>query len=264
MKIVYTDLDGTLLHLQTYSADEAQPALDALKREGVPLIFCTSKTRAEVELWRTALDNEHPFIVENGGAIYIPKGYFGFPVPGARERDGYEVLEFGFPYCQLVEALRKASKESGCEVLGFHDMSLAEVSLRTLLPVRQAQLAKVREYDEPFEILRGPTHTLLNSIEAQGKRWTRGDRFYHIMGNNDKASAVRGLTELYERAYGTVETVGIGDGHNDVTFLGGVDQPIIIQGRFAVALKKSVPLGKVTTMPGPHGWNEAVLQVMAG
>jgi len=69
--------------------------------------------------------------------------------------------------------LEKAARESNCDVLGFHQMSLADISLRTSLPVRQAALAKQREYDEPFEILGSGAHMLLAAIERLGKRWTR-------------------------------------------------------------------------------------------
>ena len=65
---MFTDLDGTLLHPHTYSSDPARPALDTLKRLGIPVVFCTSKTRPEVELWRQRLGVTDPFIVENGGA----------------------------------------------------------------------------------------------------------------------------------------------------------------------------------------------------
>jgi len=34
--------------------------------------------RKEIEYYRKKLDNNHPFISENGGGIFIPKGYFPF------------------------------------------------------------------------------------------------------------------------------------------------------------------------------------------
>ena len=263
MKVVFSDLDGTLLHLQTYSSDAAQPALDALKHHRIPLVFTTSKTRAEVEFWRERLDNRDPFIVENGGAIYIPHGYFGFRIPHSQQRDGYDIIEFGQPYQELVQSLREASQESGCQVLGFNEMSVAEVSIRTLLSVQQAELAKRREYDEPFEILGFGTHRLLRAIESRAKRWTRGDRFYHITGNNDKSEAVWHLGAFFRKAHGEILAIGIGDGHNDAAFLASVDVPIIVHSRFAAALKKAVPQSRVTQAPGPHGWNEAVLEMVA-
>lgn len=263
MKVFFSDLDGTLLHIRTYSPEAARPALQQLTRKRYPLVLSTSKTRAEVEFWREQLGNRHPFSVENGGAIYVPDGYFKFPLPGAVKRDGYEFIEYGTPYPELVETLRAASRESGCQVLGFSDMTVEEVSRRTLLPLEQAELAKRREYDEPFEIIGVGTHGLLRAIELRGKHWTRGDRFYHITGDNDKAAAVRLLSGLYRQAHSDVVTVGIGDGHNDTSFLDVVDHPIVIYSRFAVALKKAIPRSQVTQAPGPHGWNEAVLQVLA-
>jgi mannosyl-3-phosphoglycerate phosphatase len=262
MKIVISDLDGTLLHSQTYSFDAAQSALDRLRKERIPLVVCTSKTRAEVEYWRGRLNNDEPFIVENGGALYVPRGYFPFPLTGACKRDGYEVIEFGTPYSELVQALDEASRESACEVLGFHQMTVAEISVRTLLPVRQAEMAKQREYDEPFEILGTGTHTLLRAIEDRGYRWTRGDRYYHITGNHEKALAVRCLIALYRRAFGSVTTIGLGDGYNDAQFLNSVDIPVIIRSRAAMGLKVSVPAAVITSAPGPHGWNEGVVNIL--
>ncbi|HXJ11655.1 MAG TPA: hypothetical protein VNH18_26720 [Bryobacteraceae bacterium] len=61
------------------------------------------------------------------------------------------------------------------------------------------------------------------------------------------------------RAFGSVHTIGVGDGHNDATFLLTVDVPIVIRSRFAIALKMAAPRSYVTNPPGPHGWNEAVL-----
>src|SRR6185295_12866478 len=91
MKVVVTDLDGTLLDQDTYDWEPARSALERLRALGIPLVFCTTKTRAEVEHWRTITGNAHPFIVENGGAMYIPLGYFPFSVPFARQSETYEM-----------------------------------------------------------------------------------------------------------------------------------------------------------------------------
>lgn len=263
MIVIFSDLDGTLLHPQTYSFDAAEPALSAIRRQGIPLVLCTSKTRVEVEAWRLRLGNQDPFIVENGGAIYVPRGYFPFALKSAKQRDDYDVIELGAPYLELVEALRAASQQSGCEVLGFHDMTVADISRRTLLPVRGAELAKQREYDEPFEILGPGTHTLLSAIEGRGMRWTRGDRFYHITADNDKAAAALRLIKLYRKAHGSLMTIGVGNGHNDEKLLRTVDAAVVIRSRFADGLREAVPGSRVTDAPGPHGWNEAILRLIS-
>ena len=73
--VIFSDMDGTLLDSK-YSFRDAEKALDLIKKKKVPLILSSSKTRAELELYRKKMRNRHPFIVENGGAIFIPKNYF--------------------------------------------------------------------------------------------------------------------------------------------------------------------------------------------
>ena len=201
MKVIFTDLDGTLLDHDTYSWEPARPALTLLGRRGVPLILCTSKTRAEVEVLRPALGNHDPFITENGGAAFIPQGYFPFPVPGARIRSGYDVVEFGTGYPELIDVLRAASTASGVEVSAFHQLTVEQVAQRCGFSVEEARLAKQREYDEPFEIADSDrAAALLQEIESAGMRWTRGGRFYHVTGGNDKAAAVAAVASLYRKA----------------------------------------------------------------
>lgn len=253
MNLLFTDLDGTLLDHHTYAWDEARPALERLRRLGVPWIMVSSKTRAEIEYWRSATGNAHPFIVENGGAAYVPPGCLA----------DVQAIEWGTRYAQLVADLAEASRESGCRVHGFHTMSEEEVAHVTDLPLWQAKLARQREYDEPFLVLdeeRAPA--LTRAIEARGRRWTRGGRFWHILGANDKALAVGELIRLYRNACGAVRTIGLGDGLNDAAFLNVVDVPVLIRSPRVAELQALVPRGRVTETPGPHGWNQAVLELV--
>jgi mannosyl-3-phosphoglycerate phosphatase len=263
MQVVFTDLDGTLLDHDTYSWEVARPAIERLRLCEVPWVLVTSKTRAEVELWRAQLGNVHPFVVENGGATFIPRDYFPFPVPGAEEHGDYEVLEFGRRYGYLVARLKEASRLSKCRVRGFHEMTAAEVSFTCDLPLEQATLAKRREYDEPFRILDvGHTDALLRAIEQFDLRWTKGGRFWHITGECDKAMAVSALHRLYERAHGPVQTIGLGDAINDAAFLNVVTVPVLVRSSASSKLKSAVPKGVLTDQTGPAGWKEAVLKMI--
>jgi mannosyl-3-phosphoglycerate phosphatase len=263
MRLIFTDLDGTLLDAETYSYEPAGPALERLRETGSPLVLVTSKTRAEVELWRWRLKNNDPFIVENGGAIFVPRGCFSFAVEGAVRRDGYEAIELGERYERLVEALAEASKETGCRVAGFHDMSVEEVAGRCDLPLEQARLAKARAYDEAFEVLDPEkAQPLTAAIERRGYRWTRGGRFYHVMGGSDKRAAVARLSSLYREAFGDVKTIGLGDAPNDAGFLNLVEEAVLIRSESVGRLQKLVPRGRVTRLSGPAGWNEAVLELL--
>jgi mannosyl-3-phosphoglycerate phosphatase len=263
MRVIFTDLDGTLLDERTYSWADAQPALDRLRESNVPLVLTTSKTRAEVEMWRAHFGNEDPFISENGGGIFIPQGYFPFRAPASIERDGYDVIELGDRYDDLVETLGAAAAESGTNVVGFHSLSAEEVSRRCGLPLEQARLAKRREYDEPFEIEAGQDSIpLIAAIEKRGKRYTKGGRFHHITGKNDKAAAVILLTNLYRRVHHEVFSIGFGDAWNDVGFLNAVQVPVLMQSPSVGELEGAVARVRVTRRSGPAGWSEALIDIL--
>lgn len=254
MKLIFTDLDGTLLDRDTYSFEPARPALERLRRLGIPWILVTSKTRAETEFWRGALGNQHPFIVENGAAAVIPEGYFGPSTPSR--------LEWGRPYAELVAALEEAARETRCAVRGFHGMTVDEVAAVCNLSPEQAALAKQREYDEPFELLdpsrEGP---LVEALERRGLRVSRGGRFYHASGPADKGQAVLALKRLYEDRSGPVTTIGLGDALNDLAFLRVVDIAVVVRSEQAERLMAELAGARLTEQPGPAGWNAAVLEL---
>ncbi|MGB8777629.1 MAG: hypothetical protein WCC82_05290, partial [Nitrososphaeraceae archaeon] len=50
--------------------------IDLLKEKNIPLILTSAKTRLEQNMVRKDLGLTDPYIIENGGAVVIPKGYF--------------------------------------------------------------------------------------------------------------------------------------------------------------------------------------------
>jgi mannosyl-3-phosphoglycerate phosphatase len=259
MKVVFTDLDGTLLARENVLMGPAPAALARLERHRVPWILVTSKTRAEVETLRTELGNEHPFIVENGGAVYIPKGYFGFHLAYAVRRGGYEVLEWGTPYRHVVAALREASRLSDCRVRGFHGMTPEEISAFCSLPLDRAVLAKWREFEEVFHILdseRAPQ--LCAAVRNKGLRCDRGGRLWHCFGGSDKATAVHALRKLFKRVHCLSVTISLSDTWMDSEFLNAVNVPLMVRSEYSDQLKAYLPGAFLTEKFGPEGWNEAV------
>ena len=264
--LVFTDLDGTLLDHETYSFEPARPALRALEERGVPLILCTSKTRAETERWRLALGNAHPFIVENGGGVLVPKGYFPFEAAAGPAGSPYEELEFGTPYSELRRVLTEMRELIHPSIRGFGDMTDEEVAGLCGFSVEEARAAKEREFDEPFVI---GDEKLLEAVEAlagrAGLHIVKGGRFHHLVGDNDKGRAVSALRGLYEKALGPLRTVGLGDSLNDEPMLRAVDVPVIV-GKPGGGYDPGIDLPGLVRAPGagPDGWREAVLGILTG
>jgi mannosyl-3-phosphoglycerate phosphatase len=267
--VIFTDLDGTLLDGETYSFDPANEALGELRARSIPIVLVSSKTRAEIEPLRSRLRNEHPFIVENGGAVLIPAGYFPSSITESRISEPYLVIELGTPYAQLRRALQAIACDIGMPLRGYGDMSVEEVGRRTGLSCEDAALSKQRDYDEPFVVEgQGLTdHALAKAVTDHGLRWTRGDRFHHLMGAQDKGEAVRRLVHLFQRKAQdnrrTLMTVALGNSLNDLPMLAVVDKPILVQladGSYAAGI--DLPRLIRAPAPGPSGWNQAILSLL--
>lgn len=267
--VVFTDLDGTLLDPVTYSFDAASEALHALQTSDVPLVLASSKTRAEIEPIRFRLNHHHPFIVENGGGLFIPIGLFDFPLEEAVSRGPYQVIEVGTPYPKLRTVLKEVERRIGSPLRGFGDMSAEEIAEKTGLSKPDALLAKQREYDEPF-VIEGPATVVdevRRQINARGLRCTKGGRFHHLLGESDKGRACRRLIDYYHRRYNSqgegLTTIAIGDSLNDLPMLAVADRPILVQ-RPGGSYDPDVQLANLIRAPGigPAGWNQAVLDLL--
>ncbi len=140
--LIFTDLDGTLLDPQSYSFEEALPALERVRQRKIPLILCSSKTRAELELYQRELNVGDPFISENGGAVFIPPGYFPQASEELKEEDKYLVLEFGVPYETIRERLSEVFGKLNIKPIGFGDLEAEEISSLLNLSDAEANLAR--------------------------------------------------------------------------------------------------------------------------
>ncbi len=259
-KVLFTDLDGTLLDLSDYSYDAALPALDALKKRNVPIIFCTAKTFVENEYYRKTLGIGDPFIVDNGGAIFIPKNYFSFEF-ACKGRGDYCVIELGASYGELRAALKAIREETAFKITGFGDMTAEEVAKDANLTVDEAKRAKKKEYNESF-IFDEPEEkeaVLFEKIREKGFAVTHGGRYYNIHGKDaDKGKAVKILTGLFEKEYGVVKTIGVGDSRNDIPMLNAVEQPAVVKNKKGTWLDISLPNLYKAKGEGPEGWVEVV------
>ena len=218
--VIFTDLDGTLLDPETYSYDRALPAIEHLRSQEVPVIFCSAKTRVEQEVYRKELHIKDPFIVENGGAVFISQGYFPFDFEYHKAKDGYQVIELGIPYHRIRGILAQIRDDTGLSFRGFGDMSAEEVASLTSLDLEAAQRAKAREYDETLNLEGTPDeiNRVLNEIRKTGLNYTSGGRYYDVTGPNDKGKATRILIDLFNRKSGQIKTIAKGDSPDDLAY----------------------------------------------
>jgi mannosyl-3-phosphoglycerate phosphatase len=254
--IIFTDLDGTLLDTNNYSFQKGKNALNLIKKRKVPLIFCTSKTRAEIEFWREKMGNVDPFISENGGGIFIPKNYFSFEFLYDIKHKNYFVIKLGTEYNKLVEILDLLKEKY--EIISFSDMSIEEVAKDANLEPLQAKLAKKREFDLPFKILnKKQEKDIRNEIKKHGLNYTVGGRYYHLLGNNNKGEAVKILSDLFRCKYSDIKTIAIGDSENDFQMLDAVNEGFLVKKKDGSYASNKYKKAKGV---GPKGWNDVILR----
>ncbi|WP_410015428.1 mannosyl-3-phosphoglycerate phosphatase-related protein [Sodalis sp. C49] len=249
--VVITDLDGSLLDHHTYSWQPAAPWLDRLKAHHIPVVFCSSKTTAEIVPLQESMGlSGTPFIAENGALLQLDGELSG--------------RIMGQDYAAVRAAMERLRQEYGFKFFGFGDVDEKLVGEWTGLSAQDALLAQRRQASEAFiwresdERLRDFTDLLAK----EGLAVTQGGRFYHVMSQgSSKGAAVRRLLQHYRQQDGRPwQSIGLGDGPNDISLLDAVDYAVIIRGYTKTPVTVSPQQRYVyrTNAYGPEGWCEGM------
>lgn len=277
--MVFTDLDGTLLDYDGYRWAPAADALRLLAARRIPLIFCSSKTRAEQLVYQAAMGLREPFIVENGSALVIPAGYFGRDLASAirelanvpdaparvRVTAEHEIMELGLPGGVVRQRLVSIRDETGLPFRGYADMTVEEVSALTGLDREAAHRARLREYSETIHarLSAAQWQRLQNALASRGLGCPRGRAGGTVISAaTDKGRAVSLLLPLLRRKHGELTTMGVGDSENDVAMLRAVDRPFLVQRRDGSWADVDVAGIQRVVGIGPVGWARAIRAVM--
>jgi mannosyl-3-phosphoglycerate phosphatase len=262
--IVFSDIDGTLIDKNTYSFEDSEEAVDILKSRGIPLVLASAKTRAEQEHLRTKLSIHDPFIVEDGGAVFIGEGYFPFKFPYHRNESGYCVIEFGQSYAKIRSAVESFRNETGIKIKGYGDLSIKEVSDVTGLDHEASGRAKTREYQETIVtgLKEEEIERLRDHLAKFGLRLSFGGKFLSVLSGNDKGLAVSLLIDFYRLRYPDIKTVAIGDSLNDIPMLKKADIPVLVQKPDLKWENIDIENLKRVEGAGPRGWSAFIKELI--
>lgn len=263
MKIVFSDLDGTILDFSSYSYDESLDGIELLKKNKVPLILVSNKTFPEMKGIHRELRLRDPFIFENGGGI-------AYPVNN-KEGDNYKIEYTGKGIDVLKEKFKFFKAISTVPVKSIYEMEIGEIMERTNLSGKSIELLSDRAASIPFVASSSADQFDINAansaLETNGVFLIKGGRFYHLVSTGvDKGSAVRKVTEYIKRNSSGAEkivTVGLGDSESDLSMLKEVDIPFLIRKPDGSIIKSDFEV-IVTRNIGPSGFTEAVKSIFAG
>ncbi|WP_108445788.1 HAD-IIB family hydrolase [Halomonas denitrificans] len=261
-RLLFTDLDGSLLDHHSYDWAPARPWLARLKAEGVSVIPVTSKTRSELLPLRRELGlEEAPFVAENGALAGLPPAWSHARLDRGPGADGLAIRPLGVDIGLIRQRLAVWRERLGVRFTTMSEMPLEEVVALTGLAEPQARLARRREGSEPliWETGSEPSAAFREGLEGDGLRLVRGGRFWHVTGDCDKGCAVAWLIERFAALRGCrPRTLALGDGPNDIAMLEIVDQAVVIRGCHDLAVSPEQPSLYRSQATGPAGWAEGV------
>ncbi len=254
MKIVFTDLDGTLLDHDTYSYECSLPGIELLKRNDIPLILVSSKTFYEMEKLSLKLKSSYPFIFENGSGVAF------------YNENQFSPVILGQPVNELIDVFQKISGFFPGKTLHLLEMEVKAVQEVTGLSLERSKLARERLASLPFliqgekQLNQAEIIKLNKKIKKYNASITKGGRFYHLIAKSvSKGKAIQYLMKRYQKEMSADNflSMGIGDSLNDLSMLKEVDFPFLVRIKDKSYLKTDFKV-TVTDNIGPKGFTEAV------
>ena len=248
MLLIFSDLDATLLDHNTYSFQEALPALQLIRKRKIPLILSSSKTYDEMIVIRKELSNHDPFIYENGSGIYFEDNK----------------VSLGTSHSEISNLLQDLKKRFS--FTSFNDLGPEGIQKETGLDIYASERAYRREFTEPL-IWKDSTQNLIifkQLLQQNNLTAAQGGRFLTISSAKNKGDALLWVKKRYESiAKVKITTIGLGDSENDINMLDCADNAIIV--RHPKKLPPNINGHAsliITDAIGPKGWNEAIINIL--
>jgi len=189
--------------------DEFTATLD---HQGIPAVWLTTRSRLQFDDPRRKHGHTHPFIAEDGCAIYLPEGYFHLrPMSGSLRTNKAATVRLGRFTCipiaealpAAAEALQTLSQDTGVPVVTLRSLSPRELAQNTGLPQREAELARQRDFDDIF-FFAGASDPEVDRFLTEGRTRNLQFRQHGVLWSAaigpSVQRCVRELAKLYDRA----------------------------------------------------------------
>jgi len=284
--LVFTDLDGTLLDHHSYSFQPALKAIRYLENKSIPVIFCSSKTAAEMLSLQIDIGIADPFIVENGAAIYFHSRHLHALRLDVETLEKVSVLDkvlYRVSFAKkrnehqnLLVSLLRVNPIFEPLITPFSQLSAEGLADITGLSLEQSQLALQREFGEPIHFLGDESQQsqFVSLVNGLGGFVLEGGRFLHLSSEVDKGKALAYLTDCYQNAlhreelgqalpanYQRITSIALGDSPNDEAMLNAADIGVKIQAEKEKAMHFTHSNILYTQTKGPVAWAEAIAQI---
>tara|TARA_Y100000768_G_scaffold312500_1_gene247192 strand:- start:869 stop:1666 length:798 start_codon:yes stop_codon:yes gene_type:complete len=250
--IIFTDLDGTLLHRDTFKFDEIKDYINSLISKGIIIIPNTSKTEAEIEDFNKKLDLNLPFISENGSAIFgldtLNKNFPNNIVLSREKEITLKIFQKNVPEnlrskCKLITKMEKKIQR---KIFGLTDKNLKNVLNRNYSTSILFKGNSEQKKD------------LFKIVKNIGLSLHEGGRVINLCDNVSKVKAMNRVIKMIKKIENEIKTIGVGDNYNDLDMLRNSNIACLVFNDQFLMEPININNCIVSKQSAPLGWEEVV------
>jgi predicted mannosyl-3-phosphoglycerate phosphatase (HAD superfamily) len=274
--VLYIAVD-TLIPLRGTSFPGLDEFTAALDHEGIPAVWLTSRSRLQFDEPRRKHGHTHPFIAEDGCAVYLPEDYFHLrPASDTSRTNKSATLRLGRFTCIPVaealpaaaEGLQSLSQDTGVPVVTLRSLSPRELAQNTGLPQKDAELARQRDFDDIF-FFAGASDEEIQRFLAEGSSRNLQFRQHGVLWSAaigpSLPRCIRELAKLYDRALRYhAHTLGIATPDLAAGLFPFCERTILLSDRKSEDASQDQPDAPHTrrlTLHAPDAWERLLLAV---
>ncbi len=255
--IIFTDLDGSLLHRETFKFDSIKDYIKDLINNEIIIIPNSSKTEKEIEKFNEELGVELPYISENGSLISglnLINSNFPNKIILSREKEELlEIFNLKVPEkiknkCLLISKLDKKKQE---KIFGQKDDRLNDVLSR--------------KYTLPF-LFNGEKkdkNRLIKILSANSLTLQEGGRVSNLCDNVNKVKSMNKVIKILKKTKNKIKTIAVGDNYNDLDMLKNCDIPCLVFNDQFKLDQINIDNLIFSNKPSPEGWADVIKMAIA-
>ena len=250
--IIFTDLDGSLLHRDNFKFEEIKDYIKSLIEEGIIIIPNTSKTEIEVNEFIKELGSELPFISENGSSIHgLNLINSNFPNKIILSRDKDELFR---------NFQSKVPNELKNKCRFIKDMNEKQVTNIFGLKDKNLKNALNRKYTVPllFEGNDIEKNQLVRILKSISLTMQEGGRVFNLGDNTNKVKSMNKVIRIYKKIESKIKVIAVGDNFNDLDMLRNSDIPCLVFNDKFTLDQINIDNLIISNKSSPEGWADVI------
>ena len=254
--VIFTDLDGSLLHRDTFKFDTIKNYISSLVDRGIIIIPNSSKTEKEIENFNEELEVDLPYISENGSSIH-----------------GLNLINHNFPNKIILsrekEELQKIFNEKIPEQLKDKCIQISKMNKKEQEKIFGQKDSKLkdaldRKYTLPF-LFRGDKNEknkLLKILNSNSLTLQEGGRVLNLCDNINKVKSMNRVIKILKKTEDKIKSIAVGDNYNDLDMLKNCDIPCLVFNDKFKLDQINIDNLIFTNEASPEGWADVIKKAL--